>query len=169
MKMKKLILLFLATLTFCGCTQEVAFNNPSVQGTKDNYFWRAKSFGATVDPVGNSIVLQATSQFETLTLKMPLPTATSIYPITTILGTSTPTFGFSNPEASFSYVVNGQNLLYKTGTNAQDGQIILTEYDQINKTISGKYRFNAYNITNNPLGNPLVNFTNGVFYKIPVN
>ena len=163
MKMKKFIILFLATITLSGCTQEVSFNNPSVQGTKDNYFWRAQSFSATIDPVTNTISLEADSQFETLTLKMPLPSATNICPITSVLGTG------SASEATFSYVVNGQNLFYATGANAQDGQIILSEYDPINKTISGTYRFNAFNLTNNPLGNPIVNFTQGVFYKVPVN
>jgi hypothetical protein len=167
--MKKFILLFFATIALSSCTQEVSFNNPSVQGTKDNYFWRAKSSIATVDPVTNTIVLQATSQFETLTLKMPLPSATNPCPITSILGTGSATVGFATPEATFSYVVNGQNLVYKTGTTAQDGQIILSEYDVVNKTISGTYRFNAYNVGNNPLGYPVVNFTSGVFYKIPVN
>jgi hypothetical protein len=163
MKMKKFILLFLATIALSGCTQEVSFNNPSVQGTKDNYFWRAQSFSAAIDAVNNTITLEADSQFETLTLKMPLPSATNPCPITSVLGTG------SASEATFSYIVNGQNLLFKTGTNAQDGQIILSEYDPINKTISGTYRFNAFNVGNNPLGNPIVNFTNGVFYKIPVN
>lgn len=161
--MKKFIILFLATITLSGCTQEVSFNNPSVQGTKDNYFWRAQSFSATIDPVTNTITLDADSQFETLTLKMPLPSVTNICPITSVLGTG------SASEATFSYVVNGQNLFYATGANAQDGQIILSEYDPINKTISGTYRFNAFNLTNNPLGNPIVNFTQGVFYKVPVN
>jgi hypothetical protein len=161
--MKKLILLFIGTIALNSCTQEVSFNNPSVQGTKDNYFWRAKSSSAIIDAVNNTITLQATSQFETLTLKMPLPTATNLCPITTVLGTG------SASEATFSYLVNGQNLVYKTGSNAQDGQIILSEYDPINKTISGTYRFNAYNLTNNPLGNPIVNFTQGVFYKVQTN
>jgi len=169
MKMKKLIFLFFASIIIISCTQEVTFNNPAVQGTKDNYFWRASSYGASVDLVANSIILQATSQFETLTLRMPLPSATSIYPITTILGSGSATVGSANPVATFNYVVNGQNILYTTGSNAQDGQIILKEYDPVNKTISGTYRFNAFNVGNNPLGNPIVNFTNGVFYKIPVN
>ena len=160
--MKKLILLFLVVITLFGCSQEVTFNNPAVQGTKDNYFWRAQSFSATVDTVTNTIMLEADSQFETLTLKMPLPTATNPCPITSILGTG------SASQATFSYAVNGQNLFYATGLNAQDGQIILSEYDPINKTINGTYRFNSHNLVNNPLGNPIVNFINGVFYKIPV-
>lgn len=160
--MKKLIILFLASITLIGCTQEVTFNNPAVQGTKDNYFWRAKSFSAIIDNINNTITLQAESQFEILTLKMPLPTATNPCPITSVLGTG------SASSATFSYTVSGQNLFYATGSNAQDGQIILSEYDPINKTISGTYRFNSYNLVNNPLGNPIVNFTQGVFYKIPV-
>lgn len=163
MKMKKLIFLFFASIIIISCTQEVTFNNPAVQGTKDNYFWRASSYGGSVDAVNNTITLQATSQFETLTLKMPLPSATNPCPITSVLGTG------SASVATFNYVVNSENILYTTGSNAQDGQIILKEYDPVNKTISGTYRFNAFNVGNNPLGNPIVNFTNGVFYKIPVN
>ena len=70
--MKKFIILFLATITFSGCTEEISFNNPAVQGTKDNYFWRAQDFSATIDAVNNTITLEADSQFETLTLKMKM-------------------------------------------------------------------------------------------------
>ena len=162
--MKKIISLFIVIIALCSCTQEVTFNNPSVQGTKDNYFWRANVMStATVNAIDSTLTVVALSQFETLKLKMPLPNATNPCPITSILGTG------SASEATFSYAVNGQNLFYATGTNTDDGQIILTEYDSVNKTVSGTYRFNAFNVGNNPLGNPIVNFTQGVFYKIPVN
>lgn len=162
--MKKVISLFLVTIALSSCTQEVTFNNPSVQGTKDNYFWRAKSSSATINTIDSTLTVVAMSQFETLTLSMPIPTTpvTETTPITYLLGTS------EVSEATFSYDVNGQNLLYATGANEQDGQIILTEYDTVNKTVSGTYRFNAYNTTNNPLGNLLVNFKQGVFYKVPL-
>lgn len=160
--MKKLISLLIVTIALSSCTQEVTFNNPSVQGTKDNYFWRAKTSSASVDVPNATIRILALSQFETLTLSMPLPTISQSYPATTLLGTG------QVSEATFSYAVNGQNLFYATGTNADDGQIILTEYDSVNKTVSGTYRFNADNTTNNPLGNTLVNFKQGVFYKVPV-
>ena len=162
--MKKVISLFLVVIAFSSCTQEVTFNNPSVQGTKDNYFWRAKSSTATINPVDGTLSVIALSQFETLTLSIPTPTTvvTQANPITYLLGTD------EVSEATFSYDVNGQNLFYATGAFAQDGQIILTEYDTVNKTVSGTYRFNAYNTTNNPLGNELVNFKQGVFYKVPL-
>ena len=161
--MKKLIILFFVSIALIGCTQEVTFNNPSVQGTKDNYLWRSKSFNATVDAVNNTILVEANSQFETLKLKMPLPSATNPCPITSILGTG------SASDATFSYIVSGQTLIYTTGANAEDGQIILSEYDPVNKTVSGTFRFNSFILVSNPLGNPIVNFTNGVFYKVPVN
>jgi hypothetical protein len=161
--MKKLIILFFVSIALIGCTQEVTFNNPSVQGTKDNYLWRSKSFSATVDAVNNTILVEANSQFETLKLKMPLPSATNPCPITSILGTG------SASEATFSYIVSEQTLIYTTGANAEDGQIILSEYDPVNKTVSGTFRFNSFILVSNPLGNPIVNFTNGVFYKVPVN
>jgi len=161
--MKKIISLFIVIIVLSSCSQEVTFNNPSVQGTKDNYFWRAKSSSATVDVPNETITIVALSQFETLTLSIPLPIISQSYPVTNLLGTT------EISEATFSYAVNGQNLFYATGTNTDDGQIILTEYDSVNKTVSGTYRFNAFNVGNNPLGNPIVNFTQGVFYKIPVN
>lgn len=160
--MKKIIFFTLLYILVVSCTQEVTFNNPSVQGTKDNYFWRAKSFSATVDAPNETITVVALSQFETLSLSIPLPTSTQSYPVINLLGTG------EESEVNFSYKVNNQNLFYTTGKNIDDGQIILSEYDAVNKTVSGTFRFNAHNETNNPLGNSLVNFKQGVFYKIPV-
>ncbi|MSP85424.1 MAG: hypothetical protein EXR18_06340 [Flavobacteriaceae bacterium] len=160
--MKKIISLLIVIFAFSSCTQEVTFNSPSVQGTKDNYFWRAKSSSASVDVTNATIKIVALSQFETLTLSMPLPTISQSYPVSNLLGTG------EISKATFSYTVNGQNLFYATGTNTDDGQIILKEYDSVNKTVSGTYRFNAHKTTNNPLGNTLVNFKQGVFYKVPV-
>lgn len=160
--MKKVISLLLITFVFSSCTQEVIFNNPSVQGTKDNNFWRAKSSSATVDVPNATITIVALSQFENLTMSMPVPTISQSYPITNLLGLD------HESLATFSYNINGENLFYATGTNTDDGQIILTEYDVINKTISGTYRFNAHNTTSSPLGNTLLNFTQGVFYKVPL-
>jgi hypothetical protein len=55
-------------------------------------------------------------------------------------------------------------------TNVQNsnGEIKITEYDNVNYTISGKFKFNAANSNGSPLGNPILNFQYGEFYKIPI-
>lgn len=49
-----------------------------------------------------------------------------------------------------------------------NGEIVITEYDNVNMTISGKFKFNAANVNNNPFGGPILNFQYGEFYKIPI-
>jgi len=53
-------------------------------------------------------------------------------------------------------------------TQNSNGQIEITNYDAINNTISGKFKFNAVNTNNNPLGEPVVNFQYGQFFNIPI-
>lgn len=55
-------------------------------------------------------------------------------------------------------------------TNVQNsnGEIKITEYDNVNMTVSGKFKFNAVNTNSNPFGGPLLNFQYGEFYKIPI-
>lgn len=49
-----------------------------------------------------------------------------------------------------------------------NGEIKITEYDNVNMTVSGKFKFNAANANNNPFGGPILNFQYGEFYKIPI-
>ena len=55
-------------------------------------------------------------------------------------------------------------------TNVQNsnGQIKITEYDALNFTVSGTFKFNAANSNNSPFGGPILNFQYGEFYKIPI-
>ena len=55
-------------------------------------------------------------------------------------------------------------------TNVQNsnGEIIITEYDAVNYTISGTFKFNAANSNGSPFGGPILNFQHGEFYKIPI-
>lgn len=67
--------------------------------------------------------------------------------------------------------VAGGNVNCKvTVTNVQNsnGEIKITEYDNVKGTISGKFKFNAANSNGSPLGEPILNFQYGEFYKIPV-
>lgn len=53
-------------------------------------------------------------------------------------------------------------------TQNSNGEIKITEYDNVNMTVSGEFKFNATNTNNNPLGGPILNFQYGEFYKIPI-
>lgn len=67
--------------------------------------------------------------------------------------------------------VSGGNLNCRfTVVNVQNsnGEIKITEYDNVNKTVSGKFKFNAANVNDSPFGGPILNFQYGEFYKIPV-
>ncbi len=56
-------------------------------------------------------------------------------------------------------VVNVQN---------SNGEIIIKDYDNLNMTVTGEFKFNAISIDTNPFGGPIINFQYGRFYKIPV-
>ncbi|MFN3753104.1 DUF6252 family protein [Flavobacterium sp.] len=49
-----------------------------------------------------------------------------------------------------------------------NGEIQITEYDNENMTVSGKFKFNATNTNSSPFANPILNFQYGEFYKIPI-
>jgi len=49
-----------------------------------------------------------------------------------------------------------------------NGEIKITEYDNVNMTVSGKFKFNAANANNSPFGGPILNFQYGEFYKVPI-
>ena len=63
-----------------------------------------------------------------------------------------------NVNCKFS-VANVQN---------SNGEIKITEYDNVNFTISGKFKLNAANSNGSPFGGPILNFQYGEFYKIPI-
>lgn len=48
-----------------------------------------------------------------------------------------------------------------------NGEIEITEYDATKMTISGKFKFNASDVTN-PISGQVVNFQYGEFYKVPI-
>ncbi|TRX00611.1 DUF6252 family protein [Flavobacterium gawalongense] len=155
--MKKYFLFIVVIFSLVSCEEDVRFNNPSLQGLKDNVFWRAVESKATLASDG-SLLIEAYIKNEILSLKI-----TSTQAQTYFLGTS--------ESKKVTYVITdatGDTITFSTGFGIGDGQIVVTEYDDINKTISGTFKFNAENTYNNPLAGPLVNFQQGVFYKVPV-
>lgn len=160
--MKKIFLILFTAVLMISCEEDIKTNNPSVQGRLENVFWRATDSKAEVFPNG-SLVITAKARLQTLTLKVPSKNK-AIY----VLGEN------MNRTASFLFEYEDDTtLFYQTGvtttSNYQgDGQIEITEYDDEKKTISGTFRFNAYNVMNNPIGGEILNFNQGVFYKVPV-
>ncbi len=154
--MKKHLLYSLLLLCFISCEENVKFNNPSFQGIKDNVFWRATTTIATVN-AGGTLTINAYTRDEQLTLK------------TNGVAVKTYDLGINNTvTATYTQTSTLAKLNYATATGKGDGQIIITEYDNTNKTISGTYRFNALNTITNSTAEPVLNFQQGVFYKIPI-
>jgi hypothetical protein len=155
--MKKLFCHFLVISTFISCQEEIKFNNPSFQGIKDNVFWRAISYEATLSS-SKVLTIKAYTRNEIVTLK-----TSAIADNTYALGT-----GISN-TASYEIDNKTDKIIFSTGSDFGDGEIVITNYDATNKTVSGTFKFNVDNIENNPLYGSSINFQNGFFYKIPIN
>ena len=154
--MKKQLPYIFLFFAFVSCTDSVKFNSPTFEGRKDNVFWRAVDAKAKVSPDG-SMIIEAFTRNEKVTLK-----TTSTLPDTYLLGNSIDVI------ATYDLTDAGETITFSTGTGIGDGEIVIEEYDAVNKTVTGTFKFNAENVSNNPLFGPLVNFQYGTFYKVPV-
>jgi hypothetical protein len=154
--MKKVFQSLLILSLFISCQEDVKFNTPALQGMKDNVFWRAIDSKATLAANGSLEIVGYTSN-EKLTLKTTSTTA-QVY----FLGTS------DSKKAIYELTDSNGTIVFNTGFGVGDGQIVITEYDAVNNTVSGTFKFNAENTLDNPLAGPVVNFQQGVFYKVPV-
>jgi len=154
--MKKQVLYILLLFAFISCQDDVKFNSPTFQGQKDNVFWRAVDSKAILAANG-SLSIEGYTRNEKLTLKTTSTTAQT-YPL-----------GMSTSKMA-TYVLTDANgtITFSTGIGKGDGEIVIEEYDAVNKTVTGTFKFNAVNVNNNPLAGPLLNFQYGHFYKVPV-
>ena len=154
--MKKQFLYIFFLFAFISCQDDVKFNNPAFEGQKDNVFWRAVDSKAML-AANQSLTIEAYTRNEKLTLK-----TTSADPGTYFLGTST------SIEATYVLTAVSGTITFSTGTERGNGEIVITEHDEVNNTITGTFKFKAENVDNNPLAGPVLNFQYGHFYKIPV-
>jgi hypothetical protein len=155
--MKKYFLFIVVLFSLISCEEDISFNNPSLQGMKDNVFWRGVQSRATLAPNG-SLLIESFTANETLSLKTTSTTAQ-----TYLLGTS------ESKKATYTITDATNGLVtFSTGFGIGEGQIVITEYDAVNNTITGTFKFNAENTNSNSLASPVVNFQHGVFYKVPV-
>ncbi len=154
--MKKQFLYLFLFIAFISCSDDVKFNSPAFEGRKDNVFWRAIDSKAILAANG-SLSIEGYTRNEKLTLKTTSTTAQA-YP----LGTST------SKMATYVLTDASGTVTFSTGTDIGDGEIVIEEYDAVNKTVTGTFKFNAENILNNLLAGPILNFQYGKFYKVPV-
>lgn len=154
--MKKYFYFLFLILLLSSCTEDVKFNNPAFQTLKDNVFWRAQSYKASVD-ANENLIIEGAFGFEKVTLQ-----TASITQKTYILGVD------NISKASYTNTFTDQMAAFSTGANSGNGQIVVTDYDIQTKTVSGTFKFNAVNLDENDTENPNVSFTEGVFYKVPV-
>jgi len=159
--MKKQFLYLFLFFAFISCSDNVVFNNPALEGQKDNVFWRAVDAKATL--VDGVLTIEGFTRNEKLTLIIPSPsTLVSLNDknsyVTYILGTST--------TKTATYVLTDTNgtITFSTGLGIGEGQIVITGYDGVNNILSGTFKFNAKNVNSNPLVGPNLNFQYGNFY-----
>ena len=154
--MKKQFLYLILFFAFISCVDDVQFNNPAFEGQKDNVFWRAVYSKATIATNG-SLEISAFSGTEVITL-----TTVSKTPQTYFLGTS------NSNTAKYVLTDPSGKITFSTGFGIGNGEIVIEEYDAVNNTVTGTFKFNAENIYNNPLVGPTLNFQYGHFYKTPI-
>lgn len=166
--MKKFFAVAILLFALGSCGEDITFNDRAVvQGDKDNVFWKGSDATATI--TGNKVVVTAVTLNETLTLQFNIP-ATPIDPknhqtyIVRDLGVN------NTGKATYTFKDDaGVETLYDTGTSATDdgdGQIVISEYG--NGVVSGTFRFNAVNTDPDSEANHIVNYQNGVFYRVPI-
>ncbi|MBF7092173.1 hypothetical protein IUY40_11535 [Flavobacterium sp. ALJ2] len=155
--MKKWFFLLSILLLFLACDKdEVASNNPAFQSLKNDVFWRAVSFSASIDSDGKLIVIGSLGSD-----KVVLQTAFAKVQ-TYVLGVD------DVSTATYISSVSKQEALYKTGKELGSGQIVITQYNEETNTVSGTFAFVAPNENDIMLDENLAHFKEGVFYKLPV-
>ncbi|KRD11113.1 hypothetical protein ASE21_05195 [Flavobacterium sp. Root901] len=154
--MKKYFYFLSFIFLLTSCTEDVKFNNPAFQTLKNNVFWRAQTYKAYFGANG-TVIVEGSLGYENVILQ----TASSSEQ-TFVLGVN------DVSKASYENTLPAESASFSTGTNIGNGQIVITDYDTDTNTISGTFKFNAVNEDESDTENPKINFTEGVFYKIPI-
>ncbi|NMH28515.1 DUF6252 family protein [Flavobacterium silvaticum] len=158
--MKRIVLLLVAALSLASCTEEIQRNDQALIGIKNGQNWRAGGAYATIGSNGK-LTITGALQYETLVLEL-----NTTNPGTYTLGLNTVN------RAIFTDIANGGEEIFSTGTGLGDGQVIIQEYNEAARTVTGQFRFNAIDEDaldpTHPDSTEVVNFTYGNFYKLPV-
>ncbi len=154
--MKKYLYFIFFLFLITSCTEDVRFNNPAFQGLKDNVFWRAVAYKAYTNSNG-TLTIHGSLGYENIILQVP-----SQIEDTYVLGVN------DVSKASYTNTLPEHLSDFSTGTQKGSGQIVVTDYDIENNTVSGTFKFTAVNSNVADVDNSKLIFTEGVFYKVPV-
>lgn len=152
--MRKLLLLFILTITFVGC-EDTEFNNPAFQGNKDYVLWRADAQSATIDANG-FLTITATNNVETVKLKVP----------TAAVGT----YVLGEVNAREAQVITVEGAVYSTNNRPDDSVSLYPELgfvkidDITNNSFTGTFEFLAFNES----GLNSIGYNEGIFYRVPL-
>ncbi len=102
-KMKRFLSLILIAAAMTSCQEDVKFNDPGLQGLKDDVFWTAGDTKAYLDANGR-LSIEAKTQFETLTLN-----TSGTNEGTYVLGTTN-----VNNSVTYSSTIDNVDLEYAT-------------------------------------------------------
>ena len=145
--MKNFLFPLLAVLLFCSC-EDTEINEIALQAKVDNRFYKSADARAILND-DSTLTIQGTSQREGLTIKLG----------------SLRDGNFSINGGANNYAIYedlGGNI-YTTQPNG-DGVVTISELNEINKTISGTFNFNAI-----LPGIDTIFVSQGVMYNIPYN
>lgn len=155
LNMKKYFYFLSLLLLLVSCTEDIRFNNPAFQTLKDNVFWRAQVYNAGTETNG-FFTVEGSLGYEQIKFQIPEP-AEKTY----VLGIN------DDIKAVYKNTYKGEEVEFTTGTGKGNGEIVVTEYNTTDNTISGTFKFTAIN-TSTDAEKQTMYFSEGVFYKIPV-
>tara|TARA_B100000475_G_scaffold143305_1_gene105684 strand:- start:220 stop:705 length:486 start_codon:yes stop_codon:yes gene_type:complete len=152
-KMKKFLFIY-AILIFFNCEDNISDKIPAFEARLNGDFeWSAETFSATFQ--NNQLSIVGNNPFGII----------SIYLDSAVVGTHN-IYSWTD-----DFLIFQDTIQYSTKNDGvasiaflSDGQIDISEIDDINNTVSGHFHFDAYNSS----GDYTVNISEGVFYKIPI-
>ena len=151
--MKKILFISIIFIFF-NCEDDITDKIPAFEArVNGNFDWTAQTFNATIQ--NNQLSLSRNNPFGTVSILID-----SLDVGTYNLYSWTDDFAVFQDTLQYSTRNDGVGSL----AFLSDGQIDISEIDNINNTVSGHFHFDAYNSS----GDYTVNISEGVFYKIPI-
>ena len=151
--MKKILFISIIFIFF-NCEDDITDKIPAFEArVNGNFDWTAQTFNATIQ--NNQLSLSGNNPFGTVSILID-----SLDVGTYNLYSWTDDFAVFQDTLQYSTRNDGIGSL----AFLSDGQIDISEIDNVNNTVSGHFHFDAYNSS----GDYTVNISEGVFYKIPI-